>query len=261
MVSDALTPTERVYLEDTHLFTLSSKVVAVQVVGEDDVRLRRNGSHIVMVQRTIFHVQGGGQPSDIGTITATDGSFVFTVNFVTSDAANRVLHVGTWSNGGDGAGAVGQSVKLSIDKSKRMMFARLHSAGHAIDAAMKRVGALDKLQATKGHHFVDDPHVEYVGELDDELLKTLPEKLNAALAELVEGNVKTLVENMSNDEASKKCGSDLSAYPANVRVVSVAGIPVPCGGSHVKETRELGLVTVTKVKKKKSTYKVSYVIN
>jgi hypothetical protein len=45
---------------------------------------------------------------------------------------------------------------------------------------------------------------------------------------------------------------------AAVRIVSVAGGPCPCGGTHVRNTRELGRVQITKVKSKKNTIRVSY---
>lgn len=47
-------------------------------------------------------------------------------------------------------------------------------------------------------------------------------------------------------------------YGAETRVVTVAGLSCPCGGTHVRSTRELEGVRVTKVKAKKGTLRISY---
>lgn len=53
---------------------------------------------------------------------------------------------------------VGQAVSLRVDEAARRLHARLHSAGHALDAAMRTVGRTD-LVPSKGYHFPDNPNV------------------------------------------------------------------------------------------------------
>lgn len=53
-------------------------------------------------------------------------------------------------------------------------------------------------------------------------------------------------------------GGGRGRYGADTRIVAVAGLSCPCGGTHVRSTRELEGVRVTKVKAKKATLRVSY---
>ena len=54
---------------------------------------------------------------------------------------------------------------------------------------------------------------------------------------------------------------DMKGYPENLRMVSIAGLYIPCSGTHVKSSGEIGAVEITKAKKKKNTLKVSYVLS
>jgi alanyl-tRNA synthetase len=68
----------------------------------------------------------------------------------------------------------------------------------------------------------------------------------------------TQVDFLSNAAAASVCASDLSSYPPTVRVVTVAGSPCPCGGTHVLHTGLLQGLEVTRAKTKKKVLKISY---
>jgi Ser-tRNA(Ala) deacylase AlaX len=163
-------------------------------------------------------------------------------------------------------------VQARVDEAKRVLNARLHSAGHALDACVKAVGAGAVLTPTKGFHFAQGPYVEYCRntQMSCSALADLPaflQHLNDAMTVLVRcahrtarmldpvrrihsEDIATEVVEMSREEASQLCGCDTSTYPPRVRVVSVARCACPCGGTHVRSTSELRDVTVTKVKAK-----------
>jgi len=114
-----------------------------------------------------------------------------------------------------------------------------------------------------GRQFVDGPYVEYEGKLSDDEKAALPASLTAKIRELASTGIDSHLRYVSKAEALELCpGSDLSGMQdgAMVRVVSVAGGWCPCGGTHVSTLKELGEVAVTKVKSKKNTLKVSYVL-
>ena len=120
---------------------------------------------------------------------------------------------------------------------------------------MLRLGHLSKLQAAKGYHFTDGPYVEYncspeFAMTPDELA-ALPATLNTVMNEMIAEKIETRVEFLSNTEAGELCKSNLSSYPDHVRVVTVAGNPCPCGGTHVANTEQLAGLGVTKAKIKK----------
>jgi Ser-tRNA(Ala) deacylase AlaX len=159
--------------------------------------------------------------------------------------------------GGEECLLEGRKASMHVSEAFRHECVRLHSAGHLIDVAMNRLGLLSTMTATKGYHFSDGPYVEFKGSTDA-VLADLPVQLNEILSELVRADIATVVKTMTRDDAGAMCGCDTSMYPEHVRVVTVGGLSCPCGGTHVKSTQDLGAVTVTKVKKKKDIYKVSY---
>jgi len=251
-------PTVCDFLEDTYLFSRSGvRVVDVKALGSGAVELKF-GSHVVVMESTCFHPQGGGQPADQGTITV--GDITFEVGMVKLVNGVVLHYCSTKADFGEEAlqSLIGGTAEQQVDETHRREVAALHSAGHLIDVAMDRLGLLgDELVATKGYHFKDGPFVEFQGSMD-QVLAELPAKLNEVLRELVEADIPTTVELLSRDDAGTKCGCDTSTYPPQVRVVSVGDRPCPCGGTHIKSTKDLGCVNVTKVKKKKNVYKVSY---
>eukprot|EP01083_Nonionella_stella_P140768 432398_1 len=80
--------TIREYFWDTYKFTSSARVLNVSEAKEDEC--------VVILDKTIFHKQGGGQPSDVGTISSTSGDSVSDVTKVVSDKENPdiFLHFG-----------------------------------------------------------------------------------------------------------------------------------------------------------------------
>ena len=122
----------------------------------------------LVLNETLFHAQGGGQPSDSGVITVLndDGSesdAKFEVNFVKRiPDGGLILHMGSFAAGSEASFTPGARVRLAIDAEKRSLHSKLHSAGHALDAAMCKLKDAGNAYAaalipTKGYHFPDAP--------------------------------------------------------------------------------------------------------
>ena len=106
----------------------------------------------------------------------------------------------------------------------------------------------------------------YKGSIPVEERAEVLTNLKAAFSDLVEEDIVTCIETLSKDEAEERCNRlaqnfDMSLYGNDsVRVVTVAGWPCPCGGTHVKSTgglkeRKWG---VTGIKSKKGVVRVKY---
>lgn len=244
----------RLYLDNGKLFECSSIVTSFVELEES---ARKHGHFSVETEQSIFHPQGGGQPSDKGYIKSNES--IMDVKFVqVNPVSQRIVHICDLRQGSVDAFSEGSAVQLHVDKDARLLHARLHSAGHAIDTAMLRAGLYDKVRPTKGYHFTDAPYVEFEGELPAETIAAMPSILNEHLDTIVTESHITDISYLSREEAAAQCGGDLVSYPEIVRVVNVAGHPCPCGGTHVENTKQLGKVVVTKVKRKKRIIKVSY---
>lgn len=245
--------TKKLYLLDTD-----------RVEGEANVEEATKGEgdepSSVILNATVFSPQGGGQPSDEGVMEGDFGKFI--VQKVRFDG-DRIVHYGTGDLPEKGA-----EIKLMVDAEKRMLFSRLHSAGHALDRAMANLGyPNDRLKATKGYHFPDGPSVEYeiIGApLTPEEMGSLPSSLTSEMQSLVEADIETeVIQDITKAEAIERTElteSELEGYPERLRLVKIANCFLPCSGTHVKRSGVIGPVTVTRAKKKKNTLKISYTL-
>lgn len=225
---------------------------------------------------TTMHPQGGGQPTDTGTITVVankgvEGSssdestttyYTAKIDKVTIDrATGLVTHVGSVSlpvDGDDNAQPVADpgmifppnaTVRVSVDSDNRLLLSECHTAGHVVDAAMARCGML--LPPTKGYHFLDGPYVEYKGGIDAKEREEFLARLKVAYQELIDEDIPTNIQTLPVDEADALCNRlaqnfDVKDFTSptdtnpSVRVVTVAGWHCPCGGTHVRSTGVLG---------------------
>jgi Ser-tRNA(Ala) deacylase AlaX len=242
-----MTPTtELKFLSDTYLDTDESIFLHY---GQDE-----RGCYAVLDQ-TIFYPQGGGQPSDVGSIQF--GQQLIDIIFVGfTDGQVRHYISGGLLNADD---CLGKRCVLRLDKSRRMKHARLHTSGHLI------AGLIDaqrgSMRAVKGYHFEEGPYVEFEGEPEggdtDAFLASLQNKVNLLISE----NPHVFEEQVTFDELKQRCWNTPPNIPADkqLRTITIHSLdPVPCGGTHVKCLSEIGAVNVVKLKKRKGLTKISY---
>ena len=234
--------TNLLYLNNTYLFEANAKFI--------ELRENEKGTAIILDQ-TIFYPQGGGQPADTGKVISE--SKEFTVTDVRLDEEGIVWHFGTFNSKPFNKG---EEVTLEIDKDKRLLNARLHSAGHLLDCAVSKLD-LETLKPTKGFHFPQGPYVEYNGLVEDN--QALIPILEKAINELIEENLHTASEDLSPEEA--KAQNIWTPQGKSARVVRFHGYEhCGCGGTHINEASEIGKVHIRKIKSKKGTTRISYAI-
>ncbi len=186
----------------------------------------------VVLQDTIFHPQGGGQPSDLGTLESQTG--LMEVQQVKKREDGCIEHRGIIISG---SFAIGDTITCQLDRAARQFHSRLHSAGHLLDVALDKLG--HHWEAGKSYHFVDGPYVEYqTPELPE---ANLAARLETVAAELIQANIPTKIE-----------------LQGTRRIVTLANKPIPCGGTHVQTTSEIGTCKVRSIKSKHGILRVSY---
>lgn len=277
-------PTELIHLTHEGNFCLEceSTVIAINKIACEDVDANGEPSSIpsqqqqytVILDKTSMHPQGGGQPTDVGVISAaTEGGSKLQVEKVTIDRETGIVtHAVTLVDGAHDSAEnavtpfeIGSKVQVSVDADNRRLLSECHTAGHVVDSAMARCG--QNLPPTKGYHFLDGPYVEYRGKIPPEERETLLENLQAAFKDLVQEDIDTTIQTLSKEKANEVCNNiaqnfDFSDYPGEtVRVVSVANYPCPCGGTHVKSTGDLkdrGWGIKGPIKSKKGVVRIRY---
>jgi Ser-tRNA(Ala) deacylase AlaX len=230
------------YLDNTYLF--ESEAIFVEIKENE------KGKAIIL-DETIFYPQGGGQSADKGEIVLANNIFV--ISDVRLDETGTVWHFGEFKNG---SFKQGDKVRLKIDKDKRILNAKLHSAGHLLDCAVTKMG-IENLKPTKGFHFPDGPYVEYNGIIENpaEIIPILQKNID----ELIAQNLQVEKKDLSTEEAQKM--GIWAPIGKSARVVNFAGFPIcGCGGTHVNSASEIGKIVIRKIKSNQGKTRIAYAI-
>ena len=231
--------TEQLYLDDS---TVDSFEATVERTVSDDR---------VVLDRTHFYPEGGGQPADHGTIRADDGREWRVVDVQKHDGIHHYLEPGEGVD--DELPAAGSTVTGELDWARRASHMRYHTAQHLLSALL-----LDEYDAeTTGNQVrAHKATLDWAYErFDDEELRAIEDRMN----ELVEQarSVEWYVLDRETAEAELDPErTRLSLLPdsiTEIRIVEIGGVGdegVPfdrtaCAGTHVENTEEIGDVTVT----------------
>jgi Ser-tRNA(Ala) deacylase AlaX len=257
---------------------LRSKVLSISPVATlpvADQSLIKNASeedYALITDETIFYVQGGGQPSDTGTIDSTssesDTPTIFEVNSVRHPAVGgAILHFGrfkpTGAASGPSAFKAGKEIQQNIDAEKRDLFSRLHTAGHILGLAineLSREGVLPPLIESKASHYPDSASVEFGGLIDGKHKDAIQAKTD----EFVMRASKIMIHWWPTEKLLRDCtgvteGFELPEGETLGRVVEMEGLGAyPCGGTHVTDCAKVGKIEVKKISRSKGVSRVSY---
>ncbi|HVW99594.1 MAG TPA: alanine--tRNA ligase-related protein [Candidatus Babeliaceae bacterium] len=222
--------TRLIYLEN--VCQLDGKAQIIDIISGTD------GQKIVLDQ-TVFYPQGGGQPSDKGTISNDNASF--DVQHVILDEG-IAYHSGSFKHGHF---SKGEQVELHVDLGLRNLHNKNHTAGHLIDYALTNLGY--SLAAGKAYHFPQGPYVEYQRTLEQHEREQLQRNLESEVNRLIQEELPVTITLLDNDPLKRVML--VNSYP-----------PILCGGTHVLNTRDIGQVIIRKIKNEKGNLRVSYAV-
>lgn len=208
----------------------------------------------IELESTVFHVKGGGQPSDIGTISINTN----TVNVIgVEKREGKVIHV---IDAGRLSLQEGDEVEMSVNEGNRFVNSKIHTAGHLIASSVERLAA--GLTAVKGYHYPNGSYVEFVLDQSDAVPPDI-DLLNQELASLILEGKSIAVGFFEYAELVEKGANvpDFFKDQKSIRAVTIEGFaPMPCGGTHLDNINEMKSLEVTKIKNKKGNIKFSYVV-
>ena len=206
--------TERLYYSDSHIKTFKAKVSSCVPV--------ENGWNVIL-DRTAFFPEGGGQAGDTGIIGDT-------AVLDTRERGDEVIHLT--------AAPIhpGSDVTCTLDWDKRFRRMQNHSGEHIVSGLVHSLYGLDNVGFHMGERFVT---VDYSGELSDEQLNRLEYEANRAIYE----NVQVITSFPDPEELTSMEFRSKIDFKENVRIVNITGYDIcACCAPHVRQTGEIGVI-------------------
>lgn len=220
------------YVDDSH-------------IREFDARVVRSGPRFVVLDVTAFYPEGGGQPSDTGTLEAGDETLKV---LKVMKRGTQIFHY----LGGDLP--EGAEVRGVVDWDRRLTHMRLHSGEHLLTGLFEAEGSGLKV-------FSSFTQLDFQPSgIDEETLKRVWERFDS----IIEEDVPVTIYYTSRDELDvgddARKQSFLEKMPPNVqelRMVQIGGYALTfCMGTHVRSTGEIGKLKNLRLEPKKKQRKI-----
>jgi len=234
--------TNLLYLEDAYLKAFSATVMDVVDGG-------------VILDQTAFYAAGGGQPHDLGIITADEQIYTVTKGKKERQLNNQVVHYIAGE-----LPVVGTAVHGKIDWERRYKLMRTHTAMHILCGTIFRDygaqvtgGQMDPLKGRMDFEF-ETMRQELVAEIEVAINKEVAAKRDVVV------NVLPRAEAFQIPDLIRTKINLLPEGITEIRTVEIVGLDLQAdGGTHVQNTREVGRMRVTNYKSKGKINKRIYV--
>jgi alanyl-tRNA synthetase len=215
--------------------TLAAKVVALYREGAQVQALKSGETGTVVLDRTPFYAEAGGQVGDRGELVGSAGTFeVADTQKIQADVYG---HQGTLRTG---ALKVGDEVEARVDMALRTRTMRNHSVTHLMHKALREVlgphvqqrGSLVDAEKTRFDFSHNKP-------LSEQEIREVEARVNAEIMQ----NSATRAQVMPIEEAKKSGAMMLfgEKYGDEVRVLDIGSSREFCGGTHVARTGDIGV--------------------
>ena len=218
-----------------------AKVVALVVENEQAEELMPGVEGIVVLDKTPFYAEMGGQVADHGTISA-DG-VIFQVTDVQKNKGGKYMHYGKVTQG---VLKLGDTVSASIDVSRRKAVMRAHSATHLLDKALRTVLGDHVHQAGS---LVEEDRLRFDFTHFSAMTAEELAKVSAMVNEAVLEGYDIVTDVLPIEEAKERGAIALfgEKYGDTVRVVDMGeGYSVEfCGGTHLDNTAKVGVFHIS----------------
>lgn len=219
--------------------TLESEVLVLGDDKEFKDALTKGEKGFIVVSKTPFYAEMGGQVGDTGIIESKTGKAK--VVDCKKNVGGKFIH---YVEIVDGTIEKNQNVVLTVNKDRRDSICKNHTATHMLHKALKEVLGDHVNQSGS---YVDDERLRFdfthFSALSEEEIKKVQDIVNENIMKVMEVDTKE----MSIDEAKRSGATCLfdEKYGDLVRVVSVGDFSKElCGGTHIKNSGEIGLINI-----------------
>jgi len=218
---------------------LDAMVLALYREGAQVDEIGAGAAAVVVLDRTPFYAESGGQVGDRGELVATGGTFA--VEDTQKIQAEVFGHHGALKTG---KLRVGDRLKAQVDASARARAAWNHSATHLMHAALRKV--LGKHVQQKGS-LVDPQRTRFDFSHDAPMTEVQLREVEALVNDAIRRNFEVSARIMKYDDAIHAGAMALfgEKYGDEVRVIGMGEVSTElCGGTHVKRTGDIGLFKI-----------------
>jgi alanyl-tRNA synthetase len=221
----------------------NARVIAIYALVEGDVKpvdaLPSGQDGVVILDRTPFYAESGGQIGDTGVLKAGDAEFSVAD---TTLSGRQHLHRGVMRKG---ELRVGSNVVASVESERRRLTALNHSATHLLHAALRRV--LGSHVQQKGS-LVSPEHLRFDFAHASPMTEIELREVESIVNREIQQNTPVQTELLAYQDAIDKGAMALfgEKYGDRVRVLTMGnGFSVElCGGTHVRRTGDIGLLRI-----------------
>lgn len=224
--------------------TLGSKTEVLDIIKNNEFVDSITDEGYIFIKDNPFYAESGGQVADKGYLK-NDNCKLEVLDVIKAPNKQHLLHVKVL----EGTLTKGEVILTHVLQEERMATTRNHSATHILQKTLQDVLGDNVHQAGSR---VDENTFRfdfiYHGRLSDELIEKIEDKVN----EKINQNIDAQIEYLPLEEAKKKGAMALfeNKYGNIVRVVTIGDSVELCGGTHVKNTKDIGKFAIVSLENK-----------
>lgn len=226
-----MSKTQELFRDDSYAKSCDAEVLGINDLGG------------IILDKTVFYPTSGGQPGDTGALARADGSQITIATTVYESDRSAIVHVP-----GEGAHApdIGEQVQCVLDWDRRYAHMRVHTALHLLCATLPYPVTGGSIGDGQGRLDFDIPDAGLDKEiLSQELNKLIGQDLPVSISWITDEELEAQPDLVRTMAVKPPMGS------GKVRMIAVGDVDLqPCGGTHVENTREIGVTRVSKIEKK-----------
>lgn len=222
--------TEKLYYDNPYLKEWAADVLDI---------VEKNGKYHILLDKTAFYPEGGGQPYDKGYLDNTEVLYVYEEGKNIYQVTDRKPEKNI--------------VSCSLDFERRYDLMQQHTGQHLLSSVFSK----SYKGETSSFHLGDD----YVSidislpEMPENIINDVEQKVN----ELIYSNLAIKTYMVNNDELNKLPLRKTPKVDEDIRIVEIDNIDFsPCCGTHVKSTGELGIIKIIRTEKYKGITRVYF---
>ncbi len=218
------------FRDDAYLQTCLAEIIDVRDQG-------------VILDQTIFYPMGGGQPGDTGYLLLDNGDRLTVTDTIKGALPGEIIHV---LDPQSPQPVLKAKITAVLDWKRRYTHMKMHTALHLLSAVLSYPVTGGQVGAERSRLDFDIPEMTVTKE-------EITEKLHA----MISGDYPVDAASITDDELNSRpeLVKTMSVKPpmgsGTVRLIKIEGLDLqPCGGTHVRRTKEIGSIEVIKIEKK-----------